>query len=57
MDGIIVNIDTVLPPVEKADQPRVVGELKTENQYRYPAKYLFIPYQELTNQVGSGKLK
>ena len=57
MDGIIVDLDTVLPPVEKSDQPRVVRKLKTENQYRYPAKYLFIPYQELTNQVGSGKLK
>ena len=57
MDGIIVNIDTVLPHVEKADQRGVVRKLETGNQYRYPAKYLFIPYQELTNQVGSGKLK
>ena len=49
MDGIIVNLDTVLPPAEKSDQSRVVRKIKAGNQYRHPANYIFILYQELTN--------
>ena len=40
-----MNLDTLLPPAEKADQPRVVRKLKAGNQYRHPAKCIFIPYQ------------